>query len=261
MRLLAILSLTVAAAAPAQAPASQIPNLVLIGDSTVRNGLGNGAKGQWGWGDPLANHFDSAKIHVLNEAVGGMSSRTYLTLGHWSRALALVKRGDFVIMQFGHNDGEQLEDPARSQGCLKGTGDEVRNIINPVTRQREVVHTYGWYLKKFIADSRARGATPIVCSLVPRKMWTDGKIVRDSAGYRKWAAEVAASERVGFIDLNGKIADRYDLLGPAKVDALFADPITHTSRAGAELNAQIVVAGLKSLAGNPLGPYFKAGVK
>ena len=59
-----------------------------------------------------------------------------------------------------------------------------------------MVHTYGWYLRKFIADARAKGATPIVCSLVPRKIWKDGKIARDSRDYAGWAAEVAAAENV-----------------------------------------------------------------
>jgi hypothetical protein len=67
---------------------------------------------------------------------------------------------------------------------------------------------------------------------------------------------VARSENVPFIDLNEKIASRYDELGPEKVEPLFADPHTHTSRAGAELNAEVVVEGLKVLPGDPLAKYF-----
>jgi hypothetical protein len=120
-----------------------------------------------------------------------------------------------------------------------------------------VVHTYGWYLRKFIADAKARGATPIVCTLVPRKIWKDGKIVRASDSYGKWAAGVAAQESVGLVDLNEIIARKYDALGAEKVEPLFGDEHTHTSRAGAELNADCVIEGLKGLRENPLAGYLK----
>jgi hypothetical protein len=86
-----------------------------------------------------------------------------------------------------------------------------------------------------------------MCSLVPRKIWKDGKIVRNSDSYQKWAAEVAAQEHIGYIDLNEMIAAKYDELGPEKVEPLFGDEHTHTSRAGAELNADCVVTGLRRL--------------
>src|SRR6185369_116930 len=57
----------------------RLPSLILVGDSTVRNGRGDGAGGQWGWGDYLGTAFDPAKINVVNRAVGGLSSRTFLT--------------------------------------------------------------------------------------------------------------------------------------------------------------------------------------
>ncbi len=170
----------------------------------------------------------------------------------------MLKPGDFVMMQFGHNDSGALDDAARARGTLKGTGDETREIDNPITKQHEVVHTYGWYLKKFIADTRAKGATPIMCTLIPRKIWKDGKIARNKQDYAGWAEAVAAEERVPLIDLNETIAARYDELGPEKVEPLFGDPHTHTSRAGAELNAEIVIAGLKKLPDDPLAKYIKA---
>jgi len=233
-----------------------LPSLFLIGDSTVRNGRGDGAGGQWGWGEPIADYFDAAKINVVNRAVGGLSSRTYLSQGHWDRVLAMLKQGDFVMMQFGHNDEGAVNDNFRARGSLKGTGGETQEIDNILTRQHEVVHSFGWYLKKFIADARAKGATPIVCSLIPRKTWKDGIIARNSENYGKWAADVAASENAPFVDLNNIIAERYDQLGPEKVEPLFADPNTHTSRVGAELNAECVIAALKGLKNNPLEPYF-----
>ena len=233
-----------------------LPSLFLIGDSTVRNGRGDGAGGQWGWGEPIVDYFDAAKINVVNRAVGGLSSRTFMSQGHWDRVLAMMKQGDFVMMQFGHNDEGPANDNFRARGSLKGTGDESQEIDNQLTKQHEVVHSFGWYLKKFIADARAKGATPIVCTLIPRKIWKDGKIARNSEDFGKWAAEVAASEKAPLVDLNNIIADRYDQLGEAKVEPLFGDPHTHTSRVGAELNAECVIAALKGLKSNPLAPYF-----
>ena len=234
----------------------KLPSLFLIGDSTVRNGQGVGTGGQWGWGEPLAAFFDPAKINVVNRAVGGLSSRTYLTAGYWDETLPMVKKGDFVVMQFGHNDAGALNDTSRARGTIRGVGEESQEIDNLLTGKHEAVHTYGWYLRKFIADTRAKGATPIVCSPIPRKSWHGGKIARNGASYGGWAAEVAKTAGVGFVPLNDIIADRYDALGPEKVEPLFADPNTHTSRAGAELNAECVVAGLKALPGQPLTPFL-----
>jgi lysophospholipase L1-like esterase len=233
-----------------------LPTLFLIGDSTVRNGHGDGGNGQWGWGEPLVDYFDATKLNVVNRAVGGLSSRTYVNQGDWDHVLAMLKPGDFVVMQFGHNDNGPLDDPARARGTLKGSGDETRTIYNPLTKQQETVHSYGWYIRKFITEARSKGATPIVCSLIPRKIWKDGKIVRASDSYGKWAADAAAAEHASFVDLNEIIARRYDELGQEKVEPLFADEHTHTSRAGAELNAECVVAGLKGIPGNPLAAYL-----
>src|SRR6267142_6551086 len=117
------------------------PSLFLIGDSTVRNGSGTGANNQLGWGEPLTALFDAAKIQVLNRARGGRSSRTFLTEGLWDQVLDALRPGDFVIMQFGHNDPGPLDDNQRARGSLRGTGEETREIDNPITKKHEVVHT------------------------------------------------------------------------------------------------------------------------
>jgi len=111
-------------------------------------------------------------------------------------------------------------------------------------------------MRQFIAETRAMGATPIVCSPIPRMNWKDGKIARNWADYGKWSAEIAQAEHTPFLDLNNLIAERYDALGPEKVESLFHGDHTHTSRAGAELNAERVIAALKALKENPLAPYF-----
>jgi lysophospholipase L1-like esterase len=86
-------------------PATTRPTLFLIGDSTVRNGSGTGAGGLWGWGAFLGDHFDVTRIRIVNRALGGRSSRTFLTEGLWERVLQEIRPGDFVMIQFGHNDG------------------------------------------------------------------------------------------------------------------------------------------------------------
>jgi lysophospholipase L1-like esterase len=245
---------------------AQLPSLFLIGDSTVRNGRDDGqnkgAEGQWGWGNPIAAQFDSTKINVVNRAIGGLSSRTYLTGGHWERTLALMKPGDFVIMQFGHNDGGAINDTSRARATLAGTGAQSEEIDNLLTRQHETVHTYGWYLRKYIADAKAKGVTPIVASPIPRKQWdSEGKITRSRGGHAGWAAEVARQENVGFIDLNEMVARKYDEIGRDAVMKLFPlvtpDEHTHTNWAGAELNARMVVAGLAALRDQPLRAYLR----
>ncbi|HZQ55123.1 MAG TPA: hypothetical protein VFB14_23185 [Bryobacteraceae bacterium] len=113
-------------------------------------------------------------------------------------------------------------------------------------------------MRKYIDDTKAKDATPIVCSVIPRKIWKDGKIVRNDHDYAGWAREVATQEGVPFVDLNEIIAARYDAMGPAAVNPLFGDEHTHTTRAGAELNAECVIAGLKALRNDPLAQFFSA---
>ena len=231
---------------------TKLPSLFLAGDSTVRNDNGSGSNGQWGWGDYLAPHFDLDKINVVNRAVGGTGARTFRAPGgHWDHLLAQLRPGDFVMIQFGHNDNG-------ARGALKGVGEETEERPAAGNQAAETVHTFGWYLRQDIADVRAKGATPIVCSLVPRKTWKDGKISRSQDTHAGWAAQVAAAEKLSFVDLNELIAQRYDALGEEKVNPLFADPHTHTSAAGAELNAAVVAATLRALPENPLASFLRA---
>jgi rhamnogalacturonan acetylesterase len=132
---------------------TRLPTLFLVGDSTVRNGHGDGANGQWGWGEPLVIFFDTSKINLVNRAIGGRSSRTYITEGHWADTLALMKAGDIVLFQFGHNDTGPLDDTFRARGTLPGVGDESREIENPILKMHETVHTYGWYMAKYVTDT------------------------------------------------------------------------------------------------------------
>lgn len=247
----------VSLAAPAIPAADRRPTLFTVGDSTVKNGSGKGADGLWGWGDFIGDSFDKTRIRVVNRALGGRSSRTFLTEGLWDKTLAEMKPGDFVILQFGHNDGGPI-DTGKARASLKGNGDESKDIVVQATGKPETVHTYGWYLRQYIGDAKAKGAIPIVCSPIPRHRWNGAKVVRANDDYAKWAAEAAKAGGAEFVDLNAIVADRYDAEGPEKVAETYfgkADA-THTVKAGAQLNAQCVVEGLKKLPGSPLAPYL-----
>ncbi len=243
-------------AAPRAPLNPKLPTVFLIGDSTVKNGRDNGAGGLWGWGNPIAALFETNKINVQNDALGGTSSRSFQTVGLWAKVLDKVKPGDFVIMQFGHNDGGPLDD-AKARASLKGGGEETKEVTIQGTDKKEVVHTYGWYLRQYIADTKAKGATPIVCSLIPRNDWKEGKVPRASNSYGKWAAEAAKDGGAFFIDLNELIAARYEKIGQEKVTKeFFVSEHTHTSLAGAKLNAECVVEGIRALADCPLKQFL-----
>jgi len=227
--------------------------IFLIGDSTVRNGKGDGAGGLWGWGDFFAAHFDANQVRVFNRALGGRSSRTYFTEGLWEKVRSDLRPGDFVLMQFGHNDGGEIAKGDRPRASLKGNGDNTKDVVVENTGKAETVHSYGWYLRKYIADAKAAGASPIVLSPVPRNIWKNGHVVRAKNDYGKWAKEAAAASNVPFIDFNELISARYETIGQIKVakDFFTVEDHTHTPKDGAELNAGILATALQEMKGLP----------
>jgi rhamnogalacturonan acetylesterase len=231
------------------------PVLYIIGDSTVRNGDGTGKNNQWGWGTVIDTYFDTTKISVRNLAIGGRSSRTFITDGRWDKILETLRKADFVIMQFGHNDASPLDDTARARGTIKGVGMDSIEIYNPIRKMKETVHSYGWYMRKYVNEAKAKGAIPIVCSPIPRDNWKDGKISRTE--YTGWAKQVADENGAYFIDLNDRIAVAYEQMDTAKVNSFFPADHTHTNKEGAELNAQKVVEGIKDLKKCKLKNYLR----
>jgi len=240
--------------------AGGLPALFLIGDSTVKNGSERREGGLWGWGECLAAQFDTNKIRMVNRAIGGRSSRTFFTEGRWERVMEELYPGDFVLMQFGHNDGGSLDD-ARGRASIKGTGDETQ-AAKDKDGKLETVHSYGWYLRQYIAGAKARGATPIVCSPIPRNLWRDGKVARAANDYGKWARESAESGGAQFIDLNELIARRYEAQGSNTVVTQFftEKDHTHTTKAGAELNAACVAEGVTSLSDRMLAGLLQTSL-
>ena len=234
-------------AAPSTPLDPNLPTVFVVGDSTARN------QADLGWGDHFANFFDTARINIANRARAGRSSRTFINEGSWDRVLAEIKPGDFVLLQMGHNDGGSLDGP-KARGSLKGLGDETKDVMLP-DGHTETVHTYGWYMRKYIADTRAKKATSILLSLTIRNIWKDGKIERDM-GYDAELKQLAAEEHVAYVDMGTVEADRLEATGQEKTALLFPKDHTHTSAEGAELNAQSVAIALRN-AHSPLATYLK----
>jgi lysophospholipase L1-like esterase len=236
----------------ASAATARTPRLFVAGDSTASVYAPN-ARQQQGWAAVLQPLFDPDKLEVVDLARGGRSSRTFITEGHWDRLLAQLDAGDFVIIQFGHNDAGAVNveppgstKPLRARGTIPGIGDESQEIDNVLSGRHETVYSYGWYLRKMIADVRAKRATPILLTLTRTNTWEDGRITCPSDTYRSWALQIARREKVAFLDLSRIIADRYQRQGPEAVKAQFIDDTVHTNVSGAEANARDVVSGLRA---------------
>ena len=234
---------------------SNLPTLVVVGDSTARS-----SSPLRGWGSEIGAFFDPAKINVVNQAIGGRSSRTYISEGRWDTVLSTVKAGDFVLIQFGHNDVGDYKDPrAKGRPSLHGEGEDTAQAFKADLKTMETIHSFGWYMRKYAADTKAKGATPILLSMVPHKDWKDGKISRgEKDTFVRWTEDAAKSEGALYIDANSIIAAGLEKLGPEKVNSLFGDQRTHSTPEGAAYNAAAVVVGLKGLTPDPLAPYFSA---
>lgn len=229
----------------------RLPRLYLLGDSTVHNDN----KGYAGWGDVMTRWFDPQRIVVVNCAAGGRSSRSFLREGLWEPVKEKLQPGDFVLIQFGHNDAGEVKD-GDGMASLNGIGGSTKEVEGP--KGRETVRTYGAYLSTFIADAKARHATPIVCSPVPQNRWKDDRVVRVRETYGRWAKKAAAANGAAFVDLNEIAAWKYESVGRQKVFGYYtpADPI-HTTPEGARAHAECVVAGLRKLSDDPFAPYLR----
>ena len=228
------------------------PVLFLIGNSTMRTGtMGNGNNGQWGWGYYAHEYFDPTKITVENQALGGMSSRTFYNK-LWEPIKKAIRPGDWVIISIGHNDNGPY-DSGRARASIPGVGNDTLNVTIKETGEKETVYTYGGYMRKYINDVRAQGGNPILMSLTPRNAYDDkGKIVRKP--HTQWLIQVAAEEGVPFVDLNEISGQKLDTYGKWKTDYHFFLDKIHTSRFGAMMNARSAAEGLMASHNPALNP-------
>ncbi|MEI6075752.1 MAG: rhamnogalacturonan acetylesterase [Verrucomicrobiota bacterium] len=232
------------------------PILFIVGDSTVHNP----GRGERGWGDIIGKSFDTNKIRVENHALGGRSSRTFITQGYWDNILAAAKSGDFVLIQMGHNDGGPLDDTNRARGSIRSLGEESKDIYNPIMKKPETVHTYGWYLRKYVADARAKGMMPVLCTPIPhcpKETVKAGDVEKST--YVEMSVAVAKSENVPLVNINQLTMSHYAGMAPQDIKEKYFTPAdgTHTSPAGAELNVQSVLEGLRQLKECPLASFLK----
>jgi lysophospholipase L1-like esterase len=142
--------------------------IVLVGDSTVN------AEGGWG-----KTFCELAKPNVVcvNEALNGRSTKSFIDEGAWAKALA--DKGDYYLIQFGHNDQKK----------------DVERATDPDT-------TYAANLRRYIRDTRSIGAVPVIITSLSRRNYIDGKLVEDLTSYVNAAKRVAAEENATLIDLN-----------------------------------------------------------
>ena len=240
------------------------PVVFITGDSTVKN-KDSDKDGMWGWGSQAYTVFDQDKVTCVNVAKAGRSTRSYVREGRWEQVYNTLQPGDFVLLQFGHNDICPIAD-AKERGVIPGTADTCHVYKMEKDGRCEVVYSFGWYLRKMIDDCREKGATPILVSLTPRNEWPHGKVERRNDSYGKWYREVVEQTGVDFLDVHNISADFLDRKFASKSEEkskkaasrYFNNDHTHTSLAGARMNAQSVAKGLRDI-NSPLAAYLKKG--
>ncbi|GAC1370938.1 MAG: hypothetical protein NVSMB30_10040 [Hymenobacter sp.] len=234
--LLAGLATCLAAAfQPAAEPKTQI---FLVGDSTMAD-KPDLAKPERGWGMEFGQYFDGSVL-IRNTAVNGRSTKSFLREGRWAKVLLELKPGDWVFIQFGHNDAK-AEDSTRSAPAQT---------------------LYRQLLTKFVQEAKAKGAHPVLLTPVGRRYFDDkGQRKDDHGEYPGVVREVAKAQQVPLIDLHEKSWAMYSALGEVGTRPLFwsylngyyqANPVppakndnTHFSAYGATRVAQLVALAVQ----------------
>lgn len=171
--------------------ATSVRKIWVIGDSTAST-YSDTRFPRTGWGQVLQDFFRSDSIIVMNKALSGRSSKSFLTdVNGWPVVLKGLAKGDFLFIQFAHND-EKSDDTAR--------------YTEPYT-------TYKYYLSVYIDSARNRGAYPVLLTPVHRNGWS-GDIITDSHGdYPPAMRQLASEKNVPLIDLHVKTKERWEKFG------------------------------------------------
>ncbi len=215
------------AARQPQAPAGHA-RVALIGDSTVASYPNPPADRPdlTGWGQVLGEYFTD-QVEVINHARSGRSSKSFIREGHWKKTLAL--KPDYVLIQFGHNDGP-------------GKGDRA---TNPEGDFRD-------YLRQYIREARENGIKPILVTPMTRRNFRDGKINTSLGPWVNAMREVATQDRVPLVELHAASVQAFNELGDAGSADLSPSVTdrTHFSRKGALLMARLVAQALPDVEPN-----------
>ena len=220
----------------------------MIGDSTMADKPDPEKNPERGWGQMLPQFFDGS-VTVRNFAVNGRSTKSFIDEEKWDAVLAQLRPGDYVLIQFGHND-QKIEDPKR--------------YTNPYTGYRR-------NLERFVRETRGKGATPILFSSIVRRNFNAPGVLVDTHGaYPLITREVAKDLGVPFIDLQLMTEDLVVRAGVEGSKALYVwvapgqyamypqgrQDDTHLSVAGATEVARLAADALKR-AGVPLGRFVR----
>ncbi|MBB6284115.1 rhamnogalacturonan acetylesterase [Geobacillus subterraneus] len=212
--------------------------IYLAGDSTVAAAPRSRAP-RAGWGEMLDSWFDDHVV-VKNMAASGRSAKSFIEEGRLERILRELKKGDYLFIQFGHND-EKANDPAR--------------YTEPFT-------SYQAYLQQYIDGARAKGAIPVLITPVERRRFSaDGRALNSHGRYPAAMKALGKHERVPVIDLTTKSKQRFEELGPERTKRwfLWLEPgehpnypegikdNTHFHQRGAKEIARLVVEGIVEL--------------
>jgi lysophospholipase L1-like esterase len=202
--------------------------IFLAGDSTVTDQPGEPGNS---WGQMLPRFFLPG-VAVANHAESGETLKSFITGLRLDKVLSQMKQGDYLFMQFGHNDQKQQWP---------------QTYVNAFT-------TYKAYLKSYIAEARLRGAMPVLVTSMNRRTFDqNGKITNSLGDYPEAVRQTAKEENVAVIDLNAMSKTLYEALGVDKAPLAFAGngrDATHHNNYGSYELARCVVEGIKA---NKLG--------
>ncbi|NGZ74684.1 rhamnogalacturonan lyase family protein [Saccharibacillus alkalitolerans] len=215
------------------------PVIYLASDSTVAN-YTESYRPQAGWGETLGQYFDLEKVSVDNRAVGGLSSKTFLTGGYLNDLLLDVHEGDYLFMQWSHNDST----PSRPERYL-------------TPEQFKV------YLKTYIDGARQRGAVPVLVTPVNRRDYTGDVLNKSFPEYVRAMKETAEETGTSLVDLNQASWEYFNELGPEGTKSIFMwvdgkEDNTHLQMNGA-IEVSKLVAGLVKELNIPLSAFVKSG--
>jgi len=203
-------------------PLTNLPvRLIIVGDSTVCNYPENSVRR--GWGMFIQDYFNRRQLQVVNLALSGRSTKTFIQQGHWAEVLR--QKPDYVLIQFGHNDSHTPDHPEAT-----GAGT-----------------TYQEYLRKYIAESRAAGIKPVLITPMCRRAFgADGRIRNELLPYVNAMRDIARKEQVPLVDLNQASVQLCNQLGPdgSRAFANEAKDGTHFNAQGAREMARLVMESL-----------------
>nr|WP_206702877.1 rhamnogalacturonan acetylesterase [Bacillus sonorensis] len=199
----------------------------MAGDSTVQNYQANSPQG--GWGEFLQSYL-SEDVQVVNRAIGGRSSKTFVEEGRLAAILEVIKKGDWLFVQMGHNDSSK---------------DKPERYTDPYT-------TYKQYLRMYIEGARQKEATPLLITPVARLHYENGVFLNDFPDYCIAMKQLAEEEHILLIDLMNKSLQHFAEKGYSDIFKYFmisenVNDYTHFTKKGAREIAKLVSSGMQEL--------------